>query len=193
MTGKSDIYVYPEDIWDYITRHRSQLERSIVIVAEDDAYGVEIALELRGKTPVLVVYIDDREFESDFLTARSQTEEYAREMYDSYLRGYSAQDSDADSSDEDEEDSYLDKEIAERDEELRDAFDAFLEAVLGDAFPMIKADDADEMMDEVLALLSALGCEVYRPCFLDAGDGTEVFVEYPYSETTPEEPGGNIN
>ena len=191
--GDAEIYVYPAELWSYITEHRDFVESHIVVIAEDFDTGIEVALETDLSSRLMLsVMRDGKEEESKRITAKEDAMTTCRDYYARYFKP--AQDTqDAD----EEDDDYLQMEIDQREGILCSALEDFVDLAADQSCDFtLSEDDMQMMLDDVLTIIADYGVPVYRPFFIECEDGTTEFVEYPYNtaeetadnnETTPDD------
>ena len=186
MYGESDVYIYPTEVWQYIQENRDYIRDNNVIIAENLRDGVEITLETdQVGSAVIAAYIDDKLVETERVVSYEDAANACRKYYANFLIPKHA---DYKQEEEIPElDPSIDDEIEMRERELGNTFMDFLDVVLFDEDLHIMSEEYDELLDEILALISSYGHDVYRPCYLEEDDGTTTFTEYPYGEHTAEE------
>lgn len=175
------IYVEPSELWDYFHENQRLIETNLVVIAESPDDGIEIVL---GKNkinfPEVQVYFASTLIDSQSIYSRADAIIKVREVYDAYIT------EPIENSDSDEEENVL-HEIEVREDELYDALWSFIDVVLGNNNTMTD-NEFDEVLDNVLADISSLGFNVYRPSMLKDENGELVFEEFPYAEAEESQP-----
>ena len=184
-----DIYVTPEDIWDYYEDNLKDLEKCMHKIAENKDYGVVVYLTDDEGFPGIIVDADGETVYTDFVATPKDCVDVVSEIYENFL-SYKAIETLANIDivhDDDEPEVTLpdfEDEIEERELEIEDALWVFLGEVLGgDA--TLEIMTGDEMFEDIkehfLEYLARVhGLPVRRPMFLTDENGEDFFEEYPY-------------
>lgn len=178
MYGKADVYVFPAEVWSYAKENAEQLQKNIVIIAEDDDYEVTIEREQSGDL-LMSVLSDGELVESERLLSEDDAVIACRTCYSRYF-GKSATDPEVDEYDVDTD--ICDHEIVLRESELLNALRDFIDVVSDYADCSLIEQDESDILTDVCGILSGYGIPVYYPMWVEDEDGNEVFVEYPYED-----------
>lgn len=184
-----DIYVTPEDIWDYYEDNKKDLEKCMHKIAENKEFGVIVYLTDDYGFPGIIVEADDKTVYTDFVATPKDCADVVSEVYENFLSYKAVQTlANIDIVHDDDEPEVtlpdLEDEIEERELEIEDALWAFLDDVLGgDA--TLEIMTGDEMFEDIkehfLEYLARVhGLPVRRPMFLTDENGEDFFEEYPY-------------
>ncbi len=172
-----NVYVRPSEVWQYYITELSYTD-NIVLIAENEEYGVEIYLSDDAGTAVITVEQDGYQLDEDCAVTELDCTDKVKGFYDLYLNQsvFEIVSDEPVSYCED----YHEMMIERREGELDDAFTELLETVLSgtDYDPDTVLEDIKEHTLEYLA--RKYGVRIRRPMFLDAGD-REIYEEYPYS------------
>lgn len=187
------IMVSAAEVWQYAMEYENELDGGVLeLIAEDEETGVEVYLSVLNEEPYVQVYMDNDLIDDVSFSDEESCIDTVSKMYDKYLSGANALMAALSGEDEEEEDAEM--EIAEkldlvdeREQELGDAVDLFLqelapniEEIAGDELPDIYEDVLDLVCEY---LYRVRGISVYRPMFLDDDDYEEgYFTEFPYPE-----------
>lgn len=184
-----DIYVTPEDIWDYYEDNKKDLEKCMHKIAENKEFGVIVYLTDDYGFPGIIVEADDKTVYTDFVATPKDCADVVSEVYENFL-SYKAVQTLANIDIVHDDDGPqltlpdLEDEIEERELEIEDALWAFLDTVLGgDA--TLEIMTGDEMFEDIKEhfleyLARDHGLPVRRPMFLTDENGEDFFEEYPY-------------
>lgn len=181
------IRVPPEDTWDYFTENKAELQKSMIMIAEEPEYGVEIYITADGDIPNFTVIADGVEVRSEFAFDKEDCTEITREFYEDYLTMNAA---------EALTQSYINDGILNEEvtEELINDREAEIEMAVTDMLlSLTETGSPDysppEIEDDVVAEITNHICEylyrkwkinVYRPMMMEDENGEEFFEEYPY-------------
>ena len=188
------VYLVPEKVWDYFFAHRAELQaKSLVMIAECKDFGVEVYLTEEESRPMIVVYMDDSEVYAEKMFGYKGCVDTTKKVYDKYIYGNAVL-CEATEQKEDAEKKYLlpgssegdawEVEIAEREDELTDAFVDLIYRISGEDINWCSLD-FDEMCDDIKEhvleyMARKHGIQIYRPMFLVDDKGEEFLSEYPY-------------
>jgi len=169
------ITVSPKNIWRYFQENREVLKKNIVTIAENDATGNQICVTENNSFPQILVYINNTIKYAETMISEGDAIATATRLYSQYLK-----------TPPDEEEltrQDLEDEMYERETELYDATKDFLDVVIGNDF--MAEGGSEEVIFEIMdAFLKYISDEwwfrVYRPVYMDDGDGNEIYIEYPY-------------
>ena len=184
-----EILVEPKSIWKYYTEKRNSLSSIMYEIASNKEYGVTIYLTesdegTRGATDAcIVVEADDIEVYSEVLLDEEDAENTCRRIYDKYLSDtvvdiISNMGVDGGLSIIEQEDN-----ISERELELDEAVELFLDTVASgcDISMFIDDDVIEDVKDHFCEYLARKwDVPVFRPMFLEDENGKEFYEEYPY-------------
>lgn len=185
MYAEADVYVYPTELWSFIRENASSLKTTNYIIAEYPRYDVEILLTQNEDVPEIYAMIDGKMTDSSkLLHTKEDAIIECRRFYGLYLKAPAS--TKADQNDDvavlfDQSDR--EKEVTDRDDELFVAMTDFLNVVIGDEAFDLEDQEVEAVLDDVLAVISADGYDVYRPCFFTGEDGSEYYEEFPYTAT----------
>ena len=179
------IYIWPAELWNYYLKQRDDILTSqyVVIAENEDAKREVVLFTDEGDLPHLAAYYDTQGGGELLLHEESfygfdDAMITCRKFYAAYLDD-AGEESQADDDNFDEE--YCEAEIERREDELFDAFSAFVGVVSDDEYN-INEDCA--LFDDIMELISSYGYSIYRPMFIEV-NGEKVFDEFPYdSEVT---------
>ena len=190
MYGDAEIYLYPGELWDYIEENIEELRNVILTIAEDTTKDIEINIEIGSKADKdeisMTVYDGGKEIDREVLLNKYDATEACRYFYKLYFTDIVDVDEDQPEKDQEEEpdvtppESWLEDRIDEREVILNDALTDFVDIVSDYEVLPDLGTVWDDMLDDILSIISDYGIPVYRPCYMDDGNGGEVFVEYPY-------------
>ena len=171
------IILHPEEVWIYFIEHEDDLNNSMILIAENTNYGIEIYLTASNGLPCIMVTADDEEIEEFEVADCDECLEIAQQVYDCYLTS-----SKWIGELEDERETM----ISDREEELEEAIYDMLLTLVPDLFdiidPHIIDDLCADMIDHICEYLYKVhDISVYRPMYLD-NNGTEEFYKNPYPE-----------
>ena len=197
-------------VWDYYIEYESSLEKTPVLLAKNEEYGVEIYLSSDGEHPQFIVIVDDELSYQDFALNPDDCTNTLNEIYNEYLDMDFVQkavmseiESKIEAYDEDEDDD----DIVDDDDECEDALEStediskvikMRESSLYTAALdfVIEAMDGEEALaeptfwdklqgcvDKLIKCVADAGFDVYRPMFIkDEETGDILYEEYPYRE-----------
>lgn len=175
------VYVTPGDVWDYFTKNMDALCEKTVIIACNEQTGNEICLTCESSHPTVEVFVNNtmREKYQGINAADINTE--ATRLYADYLLTPKKEKQRKKSPEE-----QIREKIADREDELMDAFRDFLAIVWIDNpelfYDGIDEEEIKEILDETLDLIGyGHGFSIYRPCYIKE-DGKEYFTPYPYDD-----------
>ena len=170
-----EIYVWPAELWNFYRAHMDELDNKYFVIAENKVTGREVILHTDSSKDSLghiAVYDGDVLRYDEPFSGFDDAMITCRKVYGTYMVEAEEEESD------DIDDMYCQDEIDRRETELYDALCDFME-IAGSC--VVSDDDADELLDEVLALVSSYGYPVYRP-MIEEVEGRKVFTEYPYDK-----------
>lgn len=177
------IYVEPECVWEYFKQNEKDIDNSMVVIAENTKYGVEVYISKRGLCPELLVALDTEEIDSQVCIGEEECADIARYFYEEYLSDESAGVLLGDFEDTSPSDEAM--MIDDRELEIDDAVYALLYTLLGDeGIEYGYIDDlCEDLKDRMCSFLyTDYDISIYRPMYLETEDGTNEFYEYPYPE-----------
>ena len=197
-----EINVVPNELWGFFNFNKAKLKSKMVCIASNPKSQIEIYLTEEYSMPSIIVFEDENQIYKEPCSSPRDAEFTLKDIYQRFLftKKVSEKEKWKDAFDEDtltqedlevlEELTRIEQEdtIRERDDDLFVAFEDFMTIVLDeDAYIMDDKSFADEIyqvMDEVLELIASHDFPVYRPMYLQDESGTDVFVEYPYEDTS---------
>lgn len=196
-----NIYLQPEEVWEFYHKEKKRVEDELVIIAENIHTGYEVMITDDSGT--LFVYVNRKNVTEhrDALVSPIDCKHTVRDIYIKYLFPVyvnSTKKKDAEdyiipdeaeeyyeSLEDDESIVDIEDQIYEREDELLMAFKDFLEVVVGDYETVFEGDDDEQFKDMFEGIIETIaldyGYNIYRPMFIDV-DGVEEFVEYPYKD-----------
>ena len=195
MYGDAEIHVFPLELWRYCNTHRTLIENSEVVIAEDSGRGIEVIVETNERGSIqIAVYVSGNRVYTEPVISPGDCVATLQRIYAKFFILDTQKDKEIADDDEDDEDEELDEIVTEEDDdedeetvvelremELQEAFTNFIEAVLYDDANDVGDDDFLEMLHDVLDVIS-LYRPVYAPRIVDG-----VLEEYPYNpEIDPE-------
>lgn len=171
-----EILVQPKEVWDLYLTCKDSLRETVRELANNAEYGILIYLtENNWREPCIVVEADDIEIYSEVIRNKNNATATCTRIFDDYLTDRVIEII------SDMEDTSADY-IQEREEELTDATQDFIYAVLGGCgaieFYEDVVEDCKEHFLEYLARRHNIA--IHRPMFLVDDDGEEFYEEYPY-------------
>lgn len=178
MYGNADVYVFPAEVWSYAKENKEQLQKNIVIIAEDGEYEVTIEREQSGDL-LMSVLSDGKLVESERLFSEDDAVIACRTCYSRYF-GKPTPESEPEEYDVDTD--MCDHEIALRESELLNSIRDLVDVVSDYADCKLTEEDELDILTDVCGILSGYGIPVYYPMWVEDEDGNEVFVEYPYED-----------
>ena len=176
-------------VWRYYVENSIILASKMLVIARNDEYGVKIYITTDSEyRPIILVTADDSTVYEENVT-KNDCERTVSKIYDSYLTNKAIENldpsinADDDDGEEYDEETDIEEIIEHREDEL--------DMAISDMFCVIFGDDPilDTIEDKVLEdvkehILNYLylrhGLEIYRPMYVDYGNGEEEFEEYPY-------------
>lgn len=181
-----NVRVKPHEIWAFFKSHREELESKLILIANNEEYGVVIYLSETSGLPQIVVYMDDSQVYEESCVNEKDCEKTVAEIYEDYLTSR-VLDTVLDEPTGKNEDRALmeqDMRVSEREDELSDAVTEMLFTVLGDDYYPL-SDDVEEITEDLKDhlceyLFRKYGINIYRPMYLEDENGDEFFEEYPY-------------
>lgn len=183
-----EVYVKPDEIWDYFQENKSRLSNSMDCVVE--------LFHSKTKEPLLRVYLSEERFRPSMTLEKvlsDGSEEVVStittifkndcvEEYSSLLKSLEKLDeefnSDEEYLDEHEEADEIDVQIVEeRELQLKEALAKFLNILVGNHNEEFLFDDEEleEILEQLEVLMSDLGYTCYRPQIVDGK-----LYEYPF-------------
>lgn len=189
-----EVYVKPDELWDYFQKHKKRFEIAMDNVAEvlDDETKsplVRVYLTEENGYPSMTieqVYSEDEEevlVKECAISAKDCVAVYQKLL--KQLEEYAEEVKSETTSDVDETDIEL---VAEREAELREALAVFLNTLMG----FDESDEiiySDEELSEILDNIEMMMCQdfgyvAYRPQIIEC-NGQKKLVEFPYEECDP--------
>lgn len=180
-----DIFLKPEDVWQYYIDHTDELRIRMKLVARNNEFDTEIQIGEQGDLLTAYVYLSDEEVATEEMinafdaktTINRLCEEYISNAKNFVEERQSQQELD------DEEDM-----IETRELEMDDAAYDFLVTILGEAFD-VHSKETQEILEDLKDCICSMlyekhGIEVYRPMYIADESGNEEFCLYPYAEIT---------
>jgi len=180
--GKN-ILIPAENVWDYYNSHMSELKTHMYELAENPEYGVVIYITDDGGLPTVIVNADENEVYSEAAVSQRDLMTTVKKIYDDYLTekaiGLLTEPEDGPTMFD------LEDEIEERETEIDDALEMFLDVVLDSSSAACMLlpgrEDFDAIKEHFLEYLAIdQGLPVRRPMFLTDDDGADFFEEFPY-------------
>lgn len=197
-----EINVVPTDLWGFFNRNSTKLKSKMVCIANNPATNVEVYLTEEYAMPSIIVFEKEEQIYKEPCSSAKDAEFTLKDIYKRFLFPKKLEEKDkvkdafeADGiGDPTEEDLEIEEEltrmerediISEREDELSMAFEDFMLVVLNeDAYLLDESyntDELNEMLSEILTIISNHAFPVYRPMFVqDIESNTEVYSEYPY-------------
>lgn len=184
----ANIIVEASDVWGYFMSHKETLESQMKLIAENEAYGIEIYLSAIDDLATITVLADDEEVYEEQAGNVADCRTVVNEVYDTYLSSnalnaltdgwLSKNDEELDAAEEMDD-------IEERELELDEAVYGLMDAFVPNLFDV--EDDPDDVYEGLKDciceyLYKRHGISVYRPMYLEDDDGSDFFTEYPYPE-----------
>lgn len=170
-----NVIVEPKDIWQYFQEHKAELHNSYHLVAESHDDGVEIYLTEENGTPFFVTEVFGKvEGEADSISEQNTIVNY-RALLDIYL---------GEEYERDPEDEVFSGEDIDRLNEIDDALDDFLCAMM--ECPVEQAQLSDDERFEIIGMVAEYletecSIPVRVPTAVEDGDTGKVsVVQYPY-------------
>lgn len=167
----------PEETWEHFQENKDELKKSMIMIANNIEYGVEIYITEKNNLPNFVVTADNIQVFEEGAVNEADCIRTANKIYDLYLttRAISSLDSSFDYENEEL--------ISNRESELDIAVYSFISEVLGGC--PINDNIFDEIVDDVKDhfieyLARKFELDPYRPMVIEYDDGSESFEEYPY-------------
>ena len=193
------IVIEPEELFGYIRQHETQLKDEMHEVARNDDYDISIYItgrdEVKNRYSIgqIVVCNGDEEIYREPVVGEEDVQRTARRIYNKYLSPtivealnlYKQPAKNDDADDDEEDDPRLEREalIEDREIELDDALQAFLDAVCEHESSSYYIDDdiLGDIKEHFLEYIARKWkLPVYRPMMLEDEDGKEFFEDYPY-------------
>lgn len=169
------IYIWPAELWNYYLDQRDDLlVCQYIVIAENESIQREVVLFTDEKDlPHLAAYHDTQILYEEPFYGFDDAMTTCRKFYAEYLDD-AGEETQADGDNFDEE--YCEAEIERREDELLDAFSAFVRVVSDDEYNI---NEDSSLFDDIMELISSYGYSIYRPMYIEV-DGQTVFDEYPY-------------
>lgn len=182
----ADIYVQPEDVWDYAKEHTA--DGFDTVIAENPEFGISIYLSpnTEDALPSAYVFLSDTSEEmcNEVLYNQSDAKITVQKMYAEYLDesvAYRIVDflNESESIDEEEDRQNT---IDDRESELDNAFFDLLSIICEDSVPDTNLSEICDFMKELVldSLYEKYKIDIYRPMILEDENGEEFYEEYPY-------------
>jgi len=189
MYGIAEIYVYPMELWDYVRKNVDLIRENNVVIAEEPKSGIEIRVAFgRDDIPYVQVFLNGGSVRSEPIVSENDAIITCRKIYSVYLgtsftNTLPSVTASAATEDEEEDEVGIEEDEEEDQEEiienrrieLEDAFTKFLDTVLYEEANLVGDSEFDEMLEEVLQMVSDFGFSVYMPTMVNGE-----FEEYPY-------------
>lgn len=175
----SRIYIDPQDVWDYYKENFEYEDPEIVLIAENEDYGIEISLSDDDGTALITVEQDGMVIEEECFMTKADCCKTVEDFYDLYLtESIFSLDSFSDKNDR------HDYEIEDREDDLNDAFSALLSeildvSVISDEIKEILEDVKDHTIEYIARKHKK---RIRRPMYLEDETGEPFFEEYPYGK-----------
>lgn len=184
-----EVYVTPNNIWDYFYDNLMDMETHTVIIARNKKTGCDICLTSLDGVPDIEVYMGDEQICSQSCISPDDAKEELTQIYSEFLLNASKSIDYHEYFDVDMQE--LQDEIDLREEDLMIAFHDFMEVVFERDLEMLYCEGIDSdlksMLDEFLEMIACkYGYPVYRPMFFEDDDGEMDYVEYPYEDDIDE-------
>lgn len=184
-----NIKIRASEVWDYFHKYQSEFEDKMEQIAARVDYGVDIFLTSDHGFPNIVVMHDDLNVYEETIYGKKYCANAVSDIYDRFLTGnafseLAGVDTQQKSTDDSDNASVLEEQdaIAESEAYLDEAVLEFLTAVLDTANLNLCDDEIiEDVKDHFLEYLfrkHRLG--IFRPMFLDYGNGDVRLEEYPY-------------
>lgn len=180
-----DIFLKPEDVWQYYIDHTDELRIRMKLVARNNEFDTEIQIGEQGGLLTAYVYLADEEIATEEMINAFDTKESINRLCEEYISNAENFVEERQSQQEldDEEDL-----IETRELEMDDAAYDFLVTILGEAFD-VHSKETQEILEDLKDCICSMlyekhGIEVYRPMYIADESGNEEFCLYPYAEIT---------
>ena len=197
------IIIEPSKVWGYFKAHTEELRESMHEIASNDEFGISVYVTDDGAEyhvnnvrkynplPQIVVEADGVMVYSEGTISERDCEKTVKDVYDKYLSegvvsllsSIKEPSSDDDVDFEEEETEWQEYLIDERELELDEAVQLFIEAVVDRVSYADLCEDEiiEDVKDHFLEYLARKWeFPIRRPMFLEDEDGVEFFEEYPY-------------
>ena len=171
-----EVYIWPAELWNFYLSHINDLKDKTYVIAENKVTGREVILHTDSANDSLghlAVYDGDKLVYDEPFSGFDDAMITCRKVYGIYMV---EKEKGSEESDDDLDDEACQKEIDRRESELYEAFIDLMDVVSYE-YPAKK--DEDDMLNDILDIISSYGYPVYRPMFMETDEG-EVLVEYPY-------------
>ncbi len=194
-----EVYVKPKEVWEFFQKNKARLKEEMVLVAEnlDTEYAIYLT-ETNGIPYFAACKGSAPPEKEEGAISESDCRETATRFYTQFLLPVIVKDGKTKVEEakklnlkeqaELEEQTQLEDEIYVREDELTMAAADFLRVVLmegddsSDIIDSYGVEMVNEFLDVALEYISGEMClDVYRPTFIENEDGTEEYVEFPYS------------
>lgn len=185
----ANIILAPDEVWGYFFDNIEVLKNSMHMIAENKEYGIEVYVTERNDLPELNVTADDRDICSESVVNELDCTKTVCEIYDLYLtdRVVNTLDDEVDErdySDYGDELEDADFNIQDRENELSLAFEDFFSTAVWQS-DIDVTDDREaierDCLEHILEYLARKhNVAIYRPMWIDYGDGDIEYEEYPY-------------
>lgn len=178
----TNIYVGAGQTWDFFCDNHEQLEKEMVMIAENEDTEYAVYLTDDCGQPLFVVCKGDNPPErTELATDHFDCVETAELIYANYLFPVVISNDDTDDHSDMEDAQYI------REDELRLGLEDFLAVVMQVEDNSAVEDELGtitigSLMDEILCLIASYDICIYCPSFVvDEESGEEIFEEYPYN------------
>lgn len=160
--------------WDFFQANKDRLKEEYILACEDSVTGLGIYMTMDANFLDLAVFDGEEMIEDAYVVSDKDCQRTYQELVDEHMDVSGP--------------TVMGGEVEFRESQLMDALDDFLDMVLDDMdgfapSAAISGRQKEAILDDICELLGLdYELPVYRPrVFLDM-DGTEVFVEFPYSD-----------
>lgn len=159
MYGNADVFIYPSEIWSYVTSHKDVLKKNTVIIAEEihTSGRIEVTVDAVDTGYCIAAWLDGKRMtQSGIIYSKDALIEECRDIYDFCFC--------------EEEEQADDEEEADVDEVgyLLDTFADFVEVATGET--NMDADEIGDVLLNVLSLLQDMGYSVLWPDDVELGE-----------------------
>ena len=175
-----EVFIPAEDVWQYMLEHEEELSRTTHEIARNSELGFSVYVSKNDEEFCVCISEDSEEFMCESPFDSYDCEDFVQWLYDQYIRVRIS-----DVAEEFENfDLNIDDEIYNRENELFEATQDFLDVACGQRF---FEKQVLEIEDHFLSYLSEeYGARIYRPQIRDDRDGY-VVEDFPYEYEEDEE------
>lgn len=176
-----EVFVPAEDVWQYMLEHEEELSTQAHEIARNSELGFSVYVSKNDEEFCVCVSEDSEEFMCESPFDSYDCEDFVQWLYDQYIRVRIS-----DVAEEFENfDLNIDDAIHERETELFEATQDFLDVACGQKF---FDEQVLEIEDHFLDYLSKeYGARIYRPTIFDDDDDGFVVEDFPYEYEEDEE------